>query len=117
VIATALSLQGAPYRHGGSDRSGFDCSGLVQYVLAQHGIGHPRSVADQFAAGTPVAPAEVRPGDLVFFATSTAGPSHVGIAIGGDAFVHAPSSRGVVRTESLSAPYWRERYLAARRVF
>jgi len=55
------------------------------------------------------------PGDLVFFSTVAPGASHVGIAIGNDEFVHAPSSRGVVRVERLSADYWRRRYIGARR--
>jgi cell wall-associated NlpC family hydrolase len=58
---------------------------------------------------------DVVPGDLLFFATIAPGPTHVAIAIGGDRFVHAPSSTGVVRVESLTAAYWSARYLGARR--
>jgi cell wall-associated NlpC family hydrolase len=66
-----------------------------------------------------VKPDELNAGDLLFFttiATATPGPTHVGIAIGGDQFVHAPSSTGVVRVERLSASYWSARYLGARRL-
>jgi cell wall-associated NlpC family hydrolase len=116
VAGTALALRGAPYRDGGSDPSGFDCSGFVRYVFSQHGVSVPRTVTDQFRAGHQVAGAQLEPGDLVFFATVAPGASHVGIAIGGDEFVHAPSGRGEVRVERMSAPYWSTRFVGARRV-
>jgi cell wall-associated NlpC family hydrolase len=59
---------------------------------------------------------DLAPGDILFFTTTEPGPSHVAIAIGGDQFVHAPSSTGVVRVEQLSSSYWSPRYLGARRV-
>jgi cell wall-associated NlpC family hydrolase len=117
VTGTALALRGAPYLNGGADpRQGFDCSGFTQYVFAQHGLSLPRSVRDQFHQGTAVKPEDVKAGDLLFFSTTAAGPTHVGIAIGGDGFIHAPSSTGVVRVERLTSPYWSERFLAARRI-
>ena len=116
ITGTALALRGAPYRNGGADPSGFDCSGFTQYVFAQHGVALPRSVSDQFRAGTAVKPDEIATGDLLFFATVASGATHVAIAIGGDEFVHAPSSTGVVRVERLGAPYWAQRFVAARRV-
>ena len=116
IAGTALSLRGVPYRLGGTDTSGFDCSGLVHYVFQQHGIAVPRSVAQLFRAGRPVSGDVVEPGDLVFFDTEAAGASHVGIAIGGDEFVHAPTSNGVVRVERIGGSYWSARYLGARRV-
>jgi cell wall-associated NlpC family hydrolase len=115
VTGTALGLRGTPYRNGGADPSGFDCSGFVQYVFAQHGVIVPRQVSEQFRAGRDVG-AQLEPGDLVFFTTVAPGASHVGIAIGGDAFVHAPSSTGEVRVEKLSGPYWSTRFVGARRV-
>lgn len=116
VSGTALSLRGTPYRNGGTDPGGFDCSGLVWYVFAQHGVPVPRTVAEQFEAGGSVAPADLRAGDLVFFATTGSGATHVGIVVGGDSFVHAPSSTGVVRVERLGAAYWAARFIAARRL-
>ena len=116
VVGTALSLRGVPYRNGGSDPGGFDCSGFTQYVYSRYGVGLPREVRDQFRVGKAVRPHDVAPGDLLFFATVASGPTHVAIAIGGDEFVHAPSSRGVVRVERLSTRYWSSRYLGARRV-
>jgi len=116
LVSDALELQGVPYRNGGSDRDGFDCSGFVWYVFARQGISVPRTVASQFRAGAPVRPNALRPGDLVFFDTGGSPASHVGVVVGADLFVHAPSSRGVVRTEHLSAPYWASRYVGARRL-
>jgi cell wall-associated NlpC family hydrolase len=116
ITSTALSLRGAPYRNGGADPSGFDCSGFVYYVFAQHGMVVPRTVLEQSRAGQPVRQDQLEPGDLLFFSTVSAGPSHVAIAIGGDEFVHAPSSVGQVRVERLSASYWASRFVGARRV-
>jgi len=115
-VSTALALQGTRYRNGGSDPSGFDCSGFVQWTFNQHGVRLPREVRDQSRVGTEVSLSRVEPGDLLFFQTVSRGPSHVGIAIGGGQFVHAPSSRGVVRVERYSSSYWATRFLEARRV-
>jgi len=116
VVMTALAQQGVPYRWAGTDPSGFDCSGLVQYAFAQHGVALPRETVDQYTVGEPVALDALVPGDLVFFQTSRRGPSHVGIAIGNNQFVHAPSAGGVVRVERLTMIYWARRVLGARRV-
>jgi cell wall-associated NlpC family hydrolase len=115
LTSTALSLRGTPYRNGGEDPTGFDCSGFTQFVYSQYGIRLPREVKDQFHVGRPVKSDEVVAGDLLFFATTGRDATHVGIAVGGDEFVHAPSSTGVVRVERLSQSYWSRRYLGARR--
>ena len=111
-----MMLRGIPYRNGGSDPSGFDCSGFVQWVFAQNGIRLPREVREQYGAGQTIDPRDVKPGDLLFFETVSRGASHVGVAIGGDQFVHAPSSTGVVRIERIGSSYWAPRYLGARRL-
>jgi cell wall-associated NlpC family hydrolase len=116
ALASALGFQGVRYRSGGSDPSGFDCSGLVQYVFAQHGIAMPRDVRRQYQVGYEIDTQEVRPGDLLFFKTASDGASHVAIAIDGMRFVHAPNSRGVVRVDRLTTPYWSTRLLGARRI-
>jgi cell wall-associated NlpC family hydrolase len=116
LTGTALALRGVRYRDGGTDPSGFDCSGFTQYVFGQHGIALPRNVKDQFEAGKPVKPTEIALGDLLFFSTVAPGASHVGIALGGDQFVHAPSSTGVVRVERLASAYWSQRFVGARRL-
>jgi cell wall-associated NlpC family hydrolase len=116
LSGTALSLRGAPYRLGGVDPAGFDCSGFVRYVYQQHGVVMPREVREQFRVGKTVDRDRLEPGDLVFFSTVAPGASHVGIVIGGDQFVHAPNERGVVRVEHLSSQYWSSRYIGAKRV-
>ena len=116
LSGTALSLRGAPYKDGGIDPSGFDCSGFVRYVYEQHGVAMPRQVRDQFRIGKNVDRDRLEPGDLVFFSTVAPGASHVGIMIGGDQFVHAPSERGVVRVESLTQQYWSSHFIGAKRV-
>lgn len=116
ITGTALALRGSPYRNGGGDPSGFDCSGFTQYVFGQHGVGLPRAVGDQFKVGRAVKPDEIAAGDLLFFTTVAPGATHVAIALGGDEFIHAPSSTGIVRVERLGASYWSQRFVGARRV-
>jgi peptidoglycan DL-endopeptidase CwlO len=118
VAQFALGFRGVPYRLGGTDPAGFDCSGLVQYVFAQYGIDVPRVVEEQYEVGDRIEPSDIKPGDLIFFNTKRQGDdaSHVAIAIGGDGFVHAPNSTGVVRVETLSSTYWGSRYIGARRI-
>jgi cell wall-associated NlpC family hydrolase len=116
LLTAALGLRGTPYRFGGNDPTGFDCSGFVRYVFAQFGYQLPREVQAQFKTGRPIAREEIQPGDLVFFETVSKGASHVGIALGNDEFVHAPSSRGVVRTERYTIEYWSRRWIGARRI-
>ena len=116
ITSTALSLRGTPYRNGGSDPSGFDCSGFVWYVFSQVGIVVPRTVGEQYGQAGPTVQGPIAAGDLVFFDTSGHGVSHVGIALGPDSFVHAPSSRGEVRVERLGGTYWGPRFVGARRV-
>jgi peptidoglycan DL-endopeptidase CwlO len=116
LVGTALDLRGVRYRNGGADPGGFDCSGFTQYVFARHGVKLPRSVRDQFDKGTSVRPEDVREGDLLFFSIDGPGASHVAIAVGGDSFVHAPSSSGVVRVERLASRYWANRFVGARRI-
>ena len=115
LAGTALSLRGTPYRNGGADPNGFDCSGFTQFVFSQYGLSLPREVREQYRVGKPVNAQDLAPGDILFFTTTDPGASHVAIAIGGDQFVHAPSSTGVVRVEHLSSSYWSPRYLGARR--
>lgn len=116
LAATALDFRGVPYRNGGTSPAGFDCSGLVRYVLASHGLDVPRQTRDQFTTGRRIGRGDLQAGDLVFFSTVAPGASHVGIALDHDEFVHAPSGRGVVRVERLTTDYWRSRFVGARRV-
>jgi cell wall-associated NlpC family hydrolase len=117
LAGTALSFRGTPYRDGGDDPTGFDCSGFIWYVFARHGLSVPRTVTEQYQTGRTVSPDALTAGDLVFFSTVAPGATHVGMAIGGDEFVHAPSTAGTVRVERLSARYWASRYVGARRAY
>jgi cell wall-associated NlpC family hydrolase len=116
LVATALSFRGTPYRNGGSDPRGFDCSGFTQWVFAQYGVALPRNVEEQFKVGEKIKQDDLKPGDLVFFHTESSGASHVGIFVADDQFIHAPSSRGVVRVEYVNSIYWGRRFVGARRM-
>ena len=124
-VAQAMLLVNTPYRYGGNTpRGGFDCSGLVSYVFgkvaqgdprAAHGL--PRSTAQWAAATEPVAEADLQRGDLVFFNTTGAPFSHMGIYVGQGQFVHAPSTGGTVRKAEVNSRYFGPRYEGGRRVF
>ena len=117
VVENALALRGTPYRLGGDrPETGFDCSGLVRHVFRAARIQMPRTVAEQFGVGAKVDARDLEPGDLIFFDTTEPGPSHVGIAIDRQSFVHAPGSGGVVRVDRLASAYWRDRVRGIRRV-
>ena len=117
AVNEALQLQGHRYVIGGeSPAEGFDCSGLVYYVYNKHGVKVPRDTWS-LASQLPSVQMEHRqPGDLVFFNTSNRDFSHVGIYVGEDRFVHAPSTHtGRVMMSDLNQPYWRQRFAAVRR--
>ncbi|WP_198146039.1 NlpC/P60 family protein [Desulfonatronovibrio magnus] len=116
IVRTAHSFIGVPYRWGGETReSGFDCSGLTMVVYRQNGLNLPRVSRYQFRAGRPVNLRSIQKGDLVFFATGSPGRvSHVGIYIGRNRFIHAPSTGSNVRIEQLSNPYFSSRFMGAR---
>jgi hypothetical protein len=122
-VAQAMLLVNTPYRYGGNTpEGGFDCSGLVRYVFDHVAAGTPaarrlpRTTAQWAAATVPVAEGGVQRGDLVFF--NTGAPfSHMGIYVGGGQFVHAPSTGGTVRKDSISSRYFGARYQGARRPF
>ncbi len=113
VAAEVQRFLGVPYVYGGSSPSGFDCSGLVQYVFAQLGVGIPRDATDQYYAGRPVARANLQPGDVVFFDTE-GGISHDGIYIGNGEFVDAPAPGQFVEVDNLYNPYWEATFIGAR---
>lgn len=117
IAKMAIDYVGYPYVFGGASPRGFDCSGLIYYILGQHGISIGRSSFSQWAYGTRVDVGEAVPGDLVFFAnTYTAGISHVGIYIGNGQFVDAESARAGVRLNSLGNAYWASHFAGIRRV-
>lgn len=118
VSLEAMSLVGVPYRWGGNTPdSGFDCSGLVRYVVARAAdVELPRTTAQMSVRGVAIDPDEVAPGDLIFFNTTGRPHSHVGIYVGHYRFVNAPSTGGTVRIDYLTNPYWAQRFDGIRRV-
>lgn len=107
---------GTPYRDGGHDRQGVDCSGYTDILYREViGRGIPRTSMGQWLEGKAISVENMRPGDLVFFQTVGPGVSHVGLSLGGLEFTHASSSRGVT-ISSLNDVYWHERFLGARRM-
>lgn len=118
VVFRALSLLGVNYRFGGnSPETGLDCSGLVRLVYSDAlGLPLPRRSEEISRVGPAIAPTELQPGDLVFFNTLRRAFSHVGIYIGNNQFVHAPSTGGSIRVENLDADYWTRRFDGARRL-
>lgn len=115
AVTIARRYISTPYVFGGTGPGGFDCSGFTQYVFRQMGINLARMADSQYGQGMPVEEGLLRAGDLVFFSTYEAGPSHVGIFAGNGRFIHAGSSTGVT-VSSLYDSYWGPRYLGARRV-
>ena len=118
ISIEAMSLVGVPYRWAGNTpTSGFDCSGLVQYVLGRAAdVKLPRTTTDISQRGRPIEPDEIAAGDLVFFNTTGRPHSHVGIYVGKLRFVNAPSTGGTVRLDYLTNPYWAKRFDGIRRV-
>lgn len=118
LIVQAMAYLGTPYRAGGtSPEQGFDCSGLIRQVFQEaRGITLPRRAEEMSRVGDVVSADRLEPGDLVFFNTLRRAFSHVGIYLGDDRFIHAPSSGGEVRVETISSAYWHRRYDGARRI-
>jgi cell wall-associated NlpC family hydrolase len=114
LIRAAAGQIGTPYRYGGNNRRGFDCSGLVQYAHRQIGIDVPRTTRQQWSQAQQPERRHLIPGDLVFFALDGNKSRHVGIYEGGGVFIHAPSSGKRVSRASLDNPFWRQRLLGAR---
>jgi len=98
-VETALAYHGVPYLWAGATPSGFDCSGLILYVYAQHGVTLPHYSGSQFLLGTKVLPADLQPGDVVFFGNPI---HHVGMYIGGGYFLHAPRTGDFVKISKLA---------------
>ncbi len=114
AAATALRQVGVPYRYGGSDTSGFDCSGLVQYSWGRAGVSVPRTTGQQWSGIPAVDASNLRRGDVLFF-NIEGKMSHVGLYVGDGRFVHAPSTGRTVVVEDLNSAYYSSRLLRAGR--
>ena len=99
AVRIARRYLGVPYRYGGMSPSGFDCSGLVSYAYGKLGVALPHNAAAQYSFGRPVPIGHLQPGDLVFFS----GLGHVGLAVGGGRYIHAPQSGERVEISSLAS--------------
>ena len=115
MVDLARSMLGQPYRFGGAAPGGFDCSGLVAFAANGAGVRVPRTAREQMGSGKPLARGDIRPGDLVFMHLAHK-ELHVGIAVDGDRFIHAPSAGGSVRIDSLAAQPYAKGFLSARRI-
>ncbi|MBR1645814.1 MAG: C40 family peptidase [Selenomonadaceae bacterium] len=115
IVSTAKGLMGIAYVFGGTTPSGFDCSGLLQYVFKMNGVSIPRLADEQYNLGRKASKNQLTAGDLVFFTTYTSGVSHCGIYVGDGKFLHASSSRGVT-INSLDDEYWRARFVGAKKL-
>ncbi len=118
VLVNALSLTGIKYKYGGkTPETGFDCSGFVRYVFSQAtNLTLPPTARAIAQIGKTVKKQELQPGDLVFFNTMKSAFSHVGIYMGDNKFIHAPSSGKTVRVESMNNGYWASRFNGAQRL-
>ena len=116
LLAQAQNYIGTPYVFGGYSPEGFDCSGLIYYILDKTGYPCPRTAADQYSLGYSVSRDSLTAGDLVFFEnTYTSGISHVGVYAGNGKFIHAPGEGSSVCYSNLSG-YWSNHYYGARRI-
>nr|WP_284693510.1 C40 family peptidase [Anoxybacillus kestanbolensis] len=115
LVPLAKKYVGVPYQFGGSSEKGFDCSGFTRHVMSGVGVTLARTTAEQYKQGSAVKKEDLRVGDLVFFETYKKGPSHAGIYIGDNEFIHASSSKGIA-VSSLDDSYYKKRYIGARRV-
>ena len=116
LLRVARGMLAVPYRFGGTTLWGLDCSGFVQKAFAFLDLDLPRTAREQFREGAKIAKADLSPGDLVFFRTYASYPSHVGIYLGDNRFVHASSRDRKVTIENLDTPYYLKRYLGAKRL-
>lgn len=116
LTEVAYSYLATPYRFGGSSHKGIDCSSFVRNVFRELNIELPRTAREQYRLGAKVDPEELQSGDLLFFRTYAKYPSHVGIYLGDHKMIHAsPRSRRVVIT-NVDAPYFRSRFIGAKRL-
>jgi LysM repeat protein len=113
---SAYGFLGTRYRFGGSSRSGIDCSSFVQHVFRELEVSLPRTAREQFEIGNEVSPGDLQKGDLLFFRTYAPFPSHVGIYLGNNRMIHASSRDRRVVISPMNTPYYRSRFIGAKRI-
>lgn len=111
IVETALGQLGRPYRYGGRDPDGFDCSGLVQFAYSEAGVIVPRDTRSQREAGKTLSLSQAQPGDLLFYRFENSGGLHVGLYLGDGRMIHAPASGRQVGLVEVESPVWKKRYL------
>lgn len=116
IVLFARKMLNIPYRFGGKSFKGIDCSAYVQQVFSYLNIPLPRTAREQFKLGESVSKEELTIGDLVFFRTYASFPSHVGIYLGNNLFIHASSKSRKVTIDSLDTPYYLKRFIGAKRL-
>lgn len=116
AVVYAREMLAKPYRYAGDTPAGFDCSGLVKYSYGRAGVSMPRDTQAQRRMSVLVSMRSLREGDLLFFDQEGKKTSHVGLYLGNGRFIHAPSSGGKVRTDSINAEFWKKHLVEARRV-
>ena len=114
LLSLAEQYIGTPYQYGGaSPKTGFDCSGFVQWLYGQQGIALPRTTFQQVKVGSGVSKSNLKPGDILFFEPTKQGPGHEGLYIGNGKFIESPHTGASVRISSLAG---RTEFVSARRI-
>lgn len=115
LLAGAKNHLGEPYVYGGTSQNGWDCSGFTSGMYYRYlSYSLPRKTASIYSRSVKIPQSKRRPGDLVFFKIKSNSPSHVGIYIGGDKFIHASTSKGIV-ISNLNDDYYRKTFIGFRR--
>jgi murein DD-endopeptidase len=118
IALRAIALVGKPYRYGGADLKGFDCSGMVYFIHQALGLEVPRTAAEQQRAALSIDKSALQPGDLLFFRTTRAKrTSHVGVYVGENRFVHAPQSGKLIELRTLDDQYYGKRLIGTGRLY
>lgn len=117
IVKESVNYLGIPYKYGGDNPiEGFDCSGFVKYIYQKVAkLEVPRTTTSQLKIGKPIKMTNIQKGDLIFFGINSKYVNHVGIYIGDNQFIHAPSTGSTVRVEKVTSSYWSKKIRGVRR--